>query len=82
MAAFCVAVSFTFGFRIKTMKTLIVYKSQHGTTAKAARYLQDRLGAEHTDMLELTNGLPENFSEYHKILIGGSIHAGEHSAED
>ena len=58
------------------MKTLIVYKSQHGTTEKAALYLQERLGNEETDVLELTNGLPENFNDYENVLIGGSIHAG------
>lgn len=58
------------------MKTLIIYKSQHGTTAKAARYLQERLGEEQTDLLELSIGLPDHFEQYQNILIGGSIHAG------
>ena len=58
------------------MKTLIVYKSHHGSTEKAAAYLQQRLGTELTDVIELKNGLPQNFDEYEKILIGGSIHAG------
>lgn len=58
------------------MKTLIVYKSKHGSTQKASNYLRERLGVQNADLMELNFRSNIDFSAYESILIGGSIHAG------
>lgn len=57
------------------MKSVIVYCSSHGTTAKAAQLLGDRLEG-NVDLVDLIKNKEPNLAEYDSIIIGGSIHAG------
>lgn len=58
------------------MKTAIVYSSNHGTTAKVARRIQQGLGEDKTRLFNLKNVRRIDLSPYERVLIGGSIHAG------
>jgi menaquinone-dependent protoporphyrinogen oxidase len=58
------------------MKTAIVYKTRHGTTEKVAKLIAARLKEDHVDLINLhDNGSPE-LDVYDRIIVGGSIHAG------
>jgi menaquinone-dependent protoporphyrinogen oxidase len=61
--------------RVKMMKTVIIFASSHGTTARAAKMLGEKLGGYVTIVdLKKTN-LPE-IKDYETVILGGSIHAG------
>lgn len=58
------------------MKTLIVYSSKYGSTAKCAASLSAKLKGE-VDLCQLGQGMPSAcLSDYDQIVIGGSIYMG------
>ena len=58
------------------MKTLIVYMSMHGCTEKVALTLQKKAEDE-VILINLKNDLVPSLSGFDRIVIGGSIHAGQ-----
>ena len=58
------------------MDYLIIYMSRHGTTAKVAAELQDRLGSDITMLVDLEKDAVPDLNDFHCIIIGGSVHAG------
>ena len=58
------------------MKTLIIYATSHGSTEKAVKELSQKLSGEITSM-DLKNYSSISFQEFDRIIIGGSIHAGQ-----
>ena len=58
------------------MKTLIAYSTSHGCTEKAAVELQKLLGGE-VNLVNLKTNFYPNPEEYDRVIIGGSIHAGQ-----
>jgi menaquinone-dependent protoporphyrinogen oxidase len=58
------------------MKTLIVYSSKYGSTAKCAASLSTKLKGE-VDLFHLGQGMPPaRLADYDQIIIGGSIYMG------
>lgn len=55
---------------------LIIYMSRHGTTAKVAAEIRDRLGADITALVDLDDDDVFNLNDFHCVIIGGSVHAG------
>ena len=58
------------------MNYLIVYMSRHGTTAKVAAELKEKLGAEKTTLVNLEEDEVPSLTEFQTVIIGGSVHAG------
>uniref|UniRef100_UPI003216C1F1 flavodoxin domain-containing protein n=1 Tax=uncultured Draconibacterium sp. TaxID=1573823 RepID=UPI003216C1F1 len=58
------------------MKTLIAYSTTHGCTEKTANELKDSLGGE-VHLVNLKHNPNLDLAEFHKVIIGGSIHAGQ-----
>ncbi len=58
------------------MKTLIVYRTTHGCTERIAREIGSRLG-EKVDYLDLKQKKMPDMKGYDRIIVGGSIHAGQ-----
>ena len=58
------------------MKTLIAYGTKHGTAGECADILAKKLDGE-VDVINLKEKTPENLSGYDKIIVGGSIYAGQ-----
>jgi len=58
------------------MKTLIIYTSSHGCTEKAVKELSRKLSGEIASMDLKHHPSPPLF-EFDRIIIGGSIHAGQ-----
>ena len=58
------------------MKTLIAYCTNHGYTEKAALELKNFLGDD-VDLVNLKMETNPNIEEYERVIIGGSIHAGQ-----
>ncbi len=58
------------------MKTLIAYSTSHGCTENAATELKDLLEGEVYLINLKVNSRPE-LKNYNRIIIGGSIHAGQ-----
>ena len=58
------------------MKTIITYCTNHGCTEKVAGQIADFLGPE-TTLHNLKSKNQPNLREYDRIIIGGSIHAGQ-----
>lgn len=61
----------------KTMRTAIVYVSKHGTTEKVARQIQQNLGEEKAQLINLKNKPKFDLSHFEQVILGGSIHAGQ-----
>jgi len=59
------------------MKTAIIYASSHGTTGKVAMLIQDGLGADSANIINLKETKAVDLSQYDTLIIGGSIHAGQ-----
>lgn len=59
------------------MKTLIVYASTHGTTEKVAHSVARSLDNGHVEIINLKREQPGDLSVYDRVIIGGSIHAGQ-----
>lgn len=60
----------------KNMKTLIAYATQHGCTQKISEQMKDYLGGEVT-LVNLRNDSVPSLKIFDRIIIGGSIHAGQ-----
>jgi len=58
-----------------TMKTLIAYMSTHGCTENVVVELKEKLSSEVT-LVNLKKNPNPDLDEYHRVIIGGSIHAG------
>ena len=58
------------------MKTLIIYATSHGCTEKAVKELSQKLSGEIT-ALDLKQIKSPSLFEFDRIIIGGSIHAGQ-----
>ncbi len=58
------------------MKTIIVYESKHGATAKCAQDLSKVLEGD-TVLCNLKEDEIPNLSEYDAIVIGGPVYAGQ-----
>jgi len=56
------------------MKTLIVYKSKHGTTEKVARLIAEKLDSSKTELVNLSKAKTMDIEGFDRIIIGGSIH--------
>ena len=58
------------------MKTLIVYATTHGCTEKISAQLKNDLGGDVT-LVNLKKDPAPSIMEYRRVIIGGSIHAGQ-----
>lgn len=58
------------------MKTLIAYCTTHGCTRKTALELKDFLG-ENVQLTNLKEDPSPDLSDFDRVIIGGSIHAGQ-----
>lgn len=58
------------------MNTLIVYATKHGCTEKCAAILSEKLTGK-VDLCNLKGVKAVNLSQYDKVIIGGSIYAGQ-----
>ncbi len=58
------------------MKTLIAYCTTHGCTEKIAHKMKESLGGE-TDLVNLKTNPDPDLNNYGRVIIGGSIHAGQ-----
>lgn len=58
------------------MKTLIAYSTTHGCTEKTANELAGFLGGQ-TSVLNLKKNRIDNLNDFDRVIIGGSIHAGQ-----
>ena len=58
------------------MDYLIIYMSRHGTTAKVAAELKDKLGSENTVLVDFEKDQVPPLDEFHTVIVGGSVHAG------
>lgn len=59
------------------MRTAIIYASKHGTTAKVAQKIQNHLGEEKAQLFNLRKDKNFDVSQFDRIIVGGSIHAGQ-----
>jgi menaquinone-dependent protoporphyrinogen oxidase len=50
--------------------------SRHGTTAKVAAEMKEKLGIEKTTLVDLEKDHVPSLDGFHTIIIGGSVHAG------
>jgi len=58
------------------MSYLIVYMSRHGTTAKVAAEIKEKLEAEKITLVDLEKDQVPSLDEYRTVIIGGSVHSG------
>ena len=58
------------------MKTLITYCTTHGCTEKAALELKTLLGG-NVELINLKQESNPDLKEFNRVIIGGSIHAGQ-----
>ena len=58
------------------MKTLIIYTSQTGFTAKYAQWMAEATGAERMELKEAKKKKPAFFDDYGKIIYGGWVMGG------
>lgn len=58
------------------MKTAIFYASSHGTTAKTADLIAQKLTNSQTQVFNLKKLKSADLSNFDTVIIGGSIHAG------
>lgn len=63
------------------MKRAIIYASNHGTTAKVAGIIAEKLGNGNIDLHDLGKSVNSNLSDYDQIILGTSIHAGQPSGK-
>lgn len=59
-----------------TMKAIILYMSNHGTTEKVVQKLNSLLGYNKSKIINLEKEIPPPLDEFDTVLIGGSIHKG------
>jgi menaquinone-dependent protoporphyrinogen oxidase len=56
-------------------KTLIIYATRNGTTARAAGILAERLAGE-VELAEIGKSAEPDIASFDTVLVGGSIRAG------
>jgi menaquinone-dependent protoporphyrinogen oxidase len=61
------------------MKTVIIYTSKHGTTAKVAQMIAERLTGNQVSVIDLKKDRCPDLHSYDGILLGTSIYAGNSS---
>lgn len=59
------------------MNTAIIYASSHGTTAKVSHQIAEKMGLDKTRLFNLKEEANIDLSEFDRVIIGGSIHAGQ-----
>ena len=59
------------------MNTLIVYASNHGTTAKVAERISRLMGYNRCKTVNIREITPPPLDQFDSIIIGGSIHYGK-----
>jgi menaquinone-dependent protoporphyrinogen oxidase len=59
------------------VRNLIVFKSRHGTTAKAAAELAGLLGPNDTLVVDLARSTVPSLETVETVIVGGSIHIGK-----
>jgi menaquinone-dependent protoporphyrinogen oxidase len=57
------------------MKTLIIYSTNHGSTADAARRIKEKIGSD-AIAVDVKEDPTHDLAPYDEVIIGGSIHAG------
>jgi menaquinone-dependent protoporphyrinogen oxidase len=62
--------------KLYKMKTAIFYASSHGTTAKTAELIAQKLTNSQTQIFNLKKLKSVDLSDFDLVIIGGSIHAG------
>lgn len=62
------------------IKTAIIYATQHGTTEKVAKLIQQQLQPKPIDLINLKVNKHPNIGVYETIILGSSIHAGKNQA--
>jgi len=58
------------------VKTIIIYATKYGSVEKAARILKEKLGGE-VALVNLMKEKAPSFSEYDRIVLGGSVYVGK-----
>lgn len=58
------------------MKTAILYRSHHGTTARVVRILAEKLRGHQVTLIDLHDNPDPQIDGFDTIIIGGSIHIG------
>lgn len=58
------------------MKTAIIFSSKHGTTAKVAEILAEKLGKEDITLINLQNQACKNINDFDAVILGTAIYAG------
>ncbi|HKJ42405.1 MAG TPA: flavodoxin domain-containing protein [Sunxiuqinia sp.] len=58
------------------MKTIIIYTSTHGFTDRIVHQLAEKLSGQ-IDFADLKKNPNPDFSDYERVLVGGSIHLGK-----
>ena len=61
---------------LHAMKTMIIYMSTHGCTAHVVQELADKLSGQ-ISFKNLKEDKAPDFRDYDRVIIGGSIHAGQ-----
>lgn len=59
------------------MNTLIVYASNHGTTAKVVERISRLIGMNRCKTVNIRETPPPPLDEFDSVIIGGSIHYGK-----
>jgi menaquinone-dependent protoporphyrinogen oxidase len=61
------------------MKTAIIYTSKHGTTAKVAQMIAERLAGNQVSIIDLKNDKHPDVNSFDGIILGTSIYASASS---
>jgi menaquinone-dependent protoporphyrinogen oxidase len=61
------------------MKTVVIYTSKHGTTAKVAQMIAERLTGNQVSIIDLKKDRCLDILSYDGIILGTSIYAGNSS---
>ena len=59
------------------MKIAIIYASSHGTTRKVAELIAEKIDEKDVVCLEAKKSINADLTAFDKIIVGGSIHAGQ-----
>jgi menaquinone-dependent protoporphyrinogen IX oxidase len=58
------------------MKTAIIYTSKHGTTAKIAQMIAERLTGNQVSIIDLKKDKRPDINSFDEIMLGASVYAG------
>ena len=59
------------------MKTLIIFGSKTGGTAKIVKIIQKKIGTENCDITDLEDNSKPSLEKYNILVLGGPIYAGK-----